>query len=155
MSGTWLRVTIGGSSDYHTLSGRCIQQHIKLPPDVEDVLQGINFSNTQEQTLELEIVTPRALGFTQEVQQALFYNMAIRSGLFPVPTEGAFVARLEYTTQPENEIIYVGMDPVTLENGTMVILYLIHLTDGLGLRTTRMQYDSLLKPDVCFAFSRH
>ncbi len=115
--------------------------------------QTFSVSDTQR-AVELILVTPRELGFPHGGGRSDVYKRAQEIGLELCPPEVGPQLRLQYTDQPMNEWIFIGMEPIADSRGDPSLFY-VQRTDycgWLGAHTGRP--DSVLYGGVLCVFLR-
>lgn len=90
-----------------------------------DILDKIRVSRKQIQ-LDLVKVTVRDLGFTESTPLKQIYAKAKELGLEPCPSEVGPALRLAYADQPNGELIYVAMEPITVSDGSLGLFEVSH-----------------------------
>lgn len=86
---------------------------------------------TEPQELDLVVVTPRELGFTDLTCYDEICRRAKERGYDLCPAEVALALRLSYVDQPLGERLIVAMEPLTDGEGYLRVFDVAH--DGLGL----------------------
>lgn len=124
----------------------------RLSELAEDILAKMETSH-QISEVDLAIATPRELGITtKEATTADIYEHARALGLGLCKAEIAVYLRLQYDSQPEDEVLHIAMEPLKNSVGYPRNFYLTKKNGVLWLRTRSGHQNRRWEPDSRWVF---
>ena len=129
------------------------KKDINISSYAQEMLDKIEYP-VKEQTLDLVKVTVKELFEDEELHTTFeIYAKAKKLGLKLCPPQVGAQLREDYTDQPLNEWIYIGMKQIADRRGDPDVFLLARNEDGLWLRNDLANPDSHWNPDNQFVFS--
>lgn len=149
---TW-QIVIGGKSPTQLLP-KLSAGRLKVGPTAQTMLLDSNFRTLEQETrIDLARVTVAYLGFQSFATISQICEEANRRELDRVPAEVGPHLRLAYPEQPSDEILTIGMDPITDSHGDQDVFQLVNNDEGLWLSSRWAEPGGLWSPDNEFVFS--
>ena len=114
------------------------EKKIITTPDAKTLLKGVNLTQ-QEKELKLVRVTLQDLGFKEMPSLKAINQRAVELGLQICPPEIGPYLREQYTDQPKNTWLMIGMEPVMVKDykdKEYPITFVLIEEDGLCLHST-------------------
>jgi hypothetical protein len=110
------------------------QKGCRLSELAEDILAKMETSH-RISTVDLAVVTPQDLGIKGDATAEKIYAAALATGLALCKAEIAVYLRLQYLSQPDGEVLLVGMEPIKNSADYPRIFYLTTIAGVPWLRT--------------------
>ena len=144
-------LTIGGQST-STLRHR-LERVMTLHESI--MMANSGFTTLPEPTqIELENLPLTSLGFTTRATIGEVLKRAGSRGLDPVPAEAALYLPSAYETQPMDEQLTMGMEPIPGIFDFLRVFTLVHRPNGLRLASTWAAPVDSWSPESEFVFSK-
>lgn len=126
-------IKIGTHQNNRALKKTIISSGNRISPWVKDIITNDTFTLSRNK-LELDLVAPSIadLGFKDGAYINDVYSYISRIGLEICPAEVGPQLRLQYTDQPADEVLFIGMKPVLSEHG-LALFQLRHQINRLSL----------------------
>ncbi len=125
-----------------------------ISPDAKTLLRKIELTKDRKEQY-LVRVTPRDLGFKEMPSLKAINQRAIELGLTLCPAEVGPYLREQYTDQPKNTWLMIGMDPVMVKNTKdkeYPIAFALIEEDGLCLHSTYNENVQVYDIDLPYVF---
>jgi len=107
----WRTVRIGTYSSMEEFLQALSSGGFRISPSAADILKKTPLAQAETE-IELVLVNPRNLGFTERPRRDEIYNRAQELGLDLLPAEVGPQLRLQYADQLRDELLMIGMDPI-------------------------------------------
>ena len=124
---------------------------------VNDILGKPAFTVATEETeLDLVVVSVAELGFKNGATSEQIYARAKELGLDLCPAEVGPQLRLQYKDQPNGEWLIVAMEPITVSDGDLKLLFIVRRRSDsdLWLSSYHAEPGRVWSADGRFVFSR-
>ena len=110
----WKTIKIGTHKSVNEIKNVLGLQGYNITDQADVLLNNPDFKiSKQEQEIKLVVLTRKELGLKYSYSLREFYAAALKKGLFLCPPETGPALREQYKNQPENEWIYIAMEPIT------------------------------------------
>lgn len=148
----WKTIKLGTEKSAKDLKKALERGKYPIGTYAEQILKKVVVAESETE-LDLVIVTPRELGFTENTRRDAIYERAQELGLQLCPNEVGPQLRLQYGDQPLNEWMVIGMEPLTDSDGDLRLFYVVHLSDGRWLHSNYGSPDDVWSLDYRFVFA--
>lgn len=139
-----MTITIGGMSEEKYLAA-FKKADIKVSDWARDLMGKIKYRKKKE-TIEVETVSVKDLGFDTSTDRNRIYEKAQEKGYGILPAEVALAYRLAYTDQPMSEWILAAMEPIADSDGDLSVFNVARDEDGQWLNTNYVDPDDWWDP---------
>ena len=129
---TFSNIKLGTHNSVEGLRGALAARGCRIGKWGSDILDKVIVSPA-ETAVDLVVVTAADLYFKDRVRRLAIYERAIELGLDLCPSEVGPQLRLQYLDQPQDEWLYVAMEPVVDADGYHGIFRMGHERDELWL----------------------
>lgn len=129
---TWKTVKIGTHKNVKDLSKALTSNNFRIGDWAADILKRTPLAETETE-IELVLVSVADLGFKKATRRDAIYDRAKELGLGLVPAEVGPQLRLDYSDQPMDEWLLMGMEPIAGSDGYPLVFHVVCDADGQWL----------------------